>query len=297
MNPLGINLSFAVKRWVEPEAWSSMVERMGLRLAQFSFDLIDPLWPPSLRNPLARAHARAAKDRDIEIHSAFVGLACYTYNNLLHPLPEGREAAIQWWKGAMEVAVELGTLRLGGPLGGLSVQDQQRPQVRKERLDRLKHDLRELLLYAHNLGIQEFLIEPTPLPREIPLTPEEAQSLLDEIDSPLPLKLCIDIGHALYRPVYGEGASIEPWLTLGGRLGLLHLQQTDGLSDSHWGFHQNKGIVDLEALKQTLKRSGQASLPVILEVFYPFELADEMVEQDITGSVKVIGRAWGLIQS
>lgn len=292
MNPLGINLSFAVKRWVEPEAWATLVERMGLQLVQFSFDLIDPCWPPSLRTPLARSHAQAAKAHAMEIHSAFVGLACYTYNNLLHPLPEGRAAARQWWRGAMETAVELGTKRVGGPLGGLSVGDQRNPQARQERLLGLQQDLRELLEYARSLGVQEFLIEPTPLPRETPLTPEEAQQLLGELEAPIPVTLCIDIGHALYRPIYGQGARLEPWLALGQSIGLLHLQQTDGLSDSHWGFHARQGIVDLVQVKQALEESGQGRLPVILEVFYPFEADDVYVEQDILASIENVKRAW-----
>jgi len=46
MNPLGINLSFAVKRWPEPEAWAGIVrERLGLDQVQFTFDLLDP-WRP-----------------------------------------------------------------------------------------------------------------------------------------------------------------------------------------------------------------------------------------------------------
>jgi len=292
MNPIGINLSFAVKRWVEPEAWTTLVERMGLQMVQFSFDLIDPFWPPNLRTPLARSHAQAAKAHAMEIHSAFVGLACYTYNNLLHPLPEGREAARQWWRGAMEVAVELGTKRVGGPLGGLSVGDQRNPQIRKERLLGLQQDLRELLEYARGLGIQEFLIEPTPLPRETPLTPEEAQQLLAELEAPIPVTLCIDIGHALYRPIYGQGARLEPWLALGQSIGLLHLQQTDGLSDSHWGFHDRRGIVDLAQVKRALEGSGQGKLPIILEVFYPFEASDEYVERDILASIESVIQAW-----
>lgn len=292
MNPLGINLSFAVKRWVEPEAWAEKVASTGLNLVQFSFDLIDPLWPAHLRTSLAKSHGESVRAHGLELHSAFVGLACYTYNNLLHPLPEGREAAKLWWRGAIETATELGTTRVGGPVGGISVQDGGNPAKRNERLTVLREDLRELLEYARTLGITEWLIEPTPLPRETPFTPEESERLLDDLSGSVPVKLCVDIGHALYRPLYGKNARLEPWLSLGDRVGLLHLQQTDGLSDSHWGFSDSRGAVDLLEVRDLLRRSGHADLPVILEVFYPFEATDEYVWQDVALSATQMRQAW-----
>lgn len=294
MNPLGINLSFAVKRWVEPEAWTKHVSSMGLKLAQFSFDLIDPLWPSHLRTPLARSHRRAAEEHHITIHSAFVGLACYTYNNLLHPLPEGREAAKLWWRGAIETAVELGTTRVGGPLGGMSVTDASDPARRGERLETLRHELCELLEYARASGLMEFLIEPVPLTRETPWTVNEAKDLLTDLSvSQVPVRLCVDIGHALYRPLYGDPARLEPWLGLGDAVGVLHLQQTDGLSDSHWGLDDPRGIVKPEEVRAALEASGHTNLPVILEVFYPFEATDDSVIRDVRSSIKRMRATWG----
>ena len=92
--PLGVNLSFAVKRWPEPEVWAAFVrEELGVELVQFSFDLLDPWWPEELSRPLARRVRDAAKAEGLTLHSAFVGLAAYTYNGLLHPEAEGRRAA------------------------------------------------------------------------------------------------------------------------------------------------------------------------------------------------------------
>ncbi len=293
MNPIGINLSFTVKRWVEPQVWTSLVAGMGVQLAQFSFDLIDPLWPSSLRTPLARAHRQAANARDITIHSAFVGLACYTYNNLLHPMPEGREAAKLWWRGAMETAVELGTTRVGGPLGGMSVRDASDPARRTERLETLHQDLHELLEYGKTLGLTEFLIEPVPLTRETPWTVEEARDLLTDLSSPdLPVRLCVDIGHALYKPLYGDHASLEPWLGLGDAVGVLHLQQTDGLSDSHWGLDDPRGIVKLEHVRDTLETTGHSDLPLVLEVFHAFEANDDVVLGDVRSSAARMRTVW-----
>lgn len=293
MSQIGVNLSFAVKRWVEPEAWTAVVSEMGLEVAQFSFDLIDPLWPAPLRSALAAQHRRAAEARGITVHSAFVGLACYTYNNLLHPLPEGREAARLWWRGAIETAAELGTRKVGGPLGGLSVRDADDPARRHERLVRLHADLHDLLEYARSHGLTEFLIEPVPLSRETPSNVVETRGWLEDLrNAAIPVKFCVDIGHALYQPLYGTTARLEDWLELGDALGLLHLQQTDGQSDSHWGLDDPRGIVQLQPLKDTLERHGHGNLPVILEVFYPFEASDEFVLRDVRSSVWQMRETW-----
>lgn len=291
MNRIGINLSFTVKRWIEPDAWADHVSSFGLDFIQFSFDLIDPLWPANLRSSLARSHRKAAESRGIEIHSAFVGLACYTYNNLLHPLPEGREAAKLWWRGAIETAAELGTTRVGGPLGGLSVRDANNQKNRQERLEVLRSDVLELLDYARSHGLQEFVIEPVPLTRETPHTVVEAQRLLADLKHSVPVKFCVDIGHALYRPLYGDQASLEPWLDL-GELSLLHLQQTDGMSDSHWGLDDPRGIVKLEEVRDRLEAHHLTNLPVILEVFYAFEATDEFVLEDVRSSVAQMQKTW-----
>jgi D-erythrulose 1-phosphate 3-epimerase len=293
MNRIGINLSFTVKRWIEPDAWADRISSMGLDLIQFSFDLIDPLWPASLRSSLAKSHRQAAESRGIEIHSAFVGLACYTYNNLLHPLPEGREAAKLWWRGAIETAAELGTTRVGGPLGGMSVRDANDSKKRQERLEVLRSDVLELLDFARSHGLQEFVIEPVPLTRETPHTVAEARALLADLNHFVPVKFCVDIGHALYRPLYGDQASLEPWLShLGDSLGLLHLQQTDGLSDSHWGLDDSRGIVKLEEVRDQLNAHNLTNLPVILEVFYAFEATDEFVLEDVRSSVAQMQKTW-----
>ncbi|MDP9258626.1 MAG: sugar phosphate isomerase/epimerase, partial [Actinomycetota bacterium] len=91
---LGINLSFALKRWPEPERWAGIVdERLGLRRVQFTLDLIDAWWPQAERAALASAAKGAADAHGIAIHSAQIGLAGYTYNGLLHPDPAARAIA------------------------------------------------------------------------------------------------------------------------------------------------------------------------------------------------------------
>src|SRR5215469_16402812 len=125
----GINLSFAVKRWVEPEVWTELVSRqLELRLVQFTYDLLDPWWPAASRNAMAARVHRATADWGLEIESAFSGLANYCFDGLLHPEAEGRSASLEWWKRAFDVAAAVGASASGGPLGGLSIADSRDPK-------------------------------------------------------------------------------------------------------------------------------------------------------------------------
>lgn len=283
---LGVNLSFAVKRWPEPEVWAAFVrQELGVELVQFSFDLLDPWWPDELSRPLAKRVRAAVAAEGLTLHSAFVGLAAYTYNGLLHPETEGRKAALRWFERAADLAAEMGARAVGGPVGGLSVRDAAEPHRAKARYDELITSLGDLTAYAERAGLEEWLLEPTPLKREVPWTPDGARQLLSDLESvaALPVRHALDVGHAFYGPLYGPEASLEPWLALGESIGLVHLQQTDGLSDSHWSF-PHPGIVEVAAVARQLEQAG-VEAPLILEVFYPFEEDDERVKQDIAASV------------
>jgi D-erythrulose 1-phosphate 3-epimerase len=282
----GVNLSFAVKRWPEPEAWAAFVrDELGVDLVQFTFDLLDPWWPEELATPLARRCQETARTNGLTIHSAFVGLAAYTYNALLHPEPAGREAARRWYRRAIDRAAEMGVRSVGGPVGAISVRGADRPSTRRERYEALLQTLRELTEHAAGRGLESLLIEPTPLPREIPWTPREALDLLADLGATaIPVRYCLDVGHALYRPLYGEDARLEPWFdALAEHVAMVHLQQTDGTGDSHWGFTRS-GIVEPAQVARLMHASGVRA-PLVLEVFYPFELSDAEVAADVSASV------------
>ena len=140
----GINLSFAPKRWPEPEAWARIVrEDMHLDLVQFSFDLLDPWWPDPPRLDQAERVRRAAESFGITIHSAQIGIAKYTFNGLLHPDPALRAVAVEWWERAIEVTAALGAGAVGGPLGALTASSAaaagERERIHEQVLDAVEH--------------------------------------------------------------------------------------------------------------------------------------------------------------
>src|SRR5215472_15564293 len=223
----GINLSFAVKRWVEPEVWAELVSRqLGLRLVQFTYDLLDPWWPAAMRNPMAARVRKAAGDWGLEIESAFSGLANYCFDGLLHPEAEGRSASREWWKRAFDVAAAVGAKASGGPLGGMSASDAADPQRRTQRYRALLDAVQELTVAAKEAGLERLQVECTPLAREIPHTVEQSRQFLSDLEGrcAVPVTLLVDIGHALYQPLYGANARMPEWLQgLGRSIGAFHL--------------------------------------------------------------------------
>ncbi len=293
----GVNLSFCVKRWVTPALWARLVrEDLGLGLVQLSFDLVDPKWPDALLDRQAAAIREATTAHDVTVHSAFIGLAHYTYNQLLHPDPAVRDVAEAWLGRAYRFAALAGIPSVGGPLGAIA----SRPDAHEaDAIDAA--DYADLLARMNRLaevakghGLTELYVEPTPMRREWPSTIAQAERMMADVrGSAVPWYYCVDWGHATFAPLYGrDRARMEPWLeALGDDIGMLHIQQTDGLYDRHWDFTE-AGMVEPAAAVALLDRTGHADKPVFLEVFYPFERDDASVLDVVRRSVAVLKPAF-----
>lgn len=295
--PLGLNLSFAVKRWVAPELWGAVVrERLGLDLVQFSFDLVDPMWPDAiLDRHAAELRARTA-DFGITVHSAFIGLAHYTFNQLLHPDPEVRDYAEDWLGRAYRFAALAGIPRVGGPLGAIAsrVDGVEAEGIGGREYDDLIGRMTRLAEHAAAEGLTELYIEPTPMRREWPWTIAQARRMMwDVAGSPVPWRLCPDWGHGTFVPLYGEDhGGMEPWFReLAEFITAVHIQQTDFAYDRHWDFTV-PGAVDPAAAAALLRATGLGDRPVFLEVFYPFERDDASILQALEDSFAVLRPAF-----
>lgn len=96
---LGLNLSFAVKRWIEPERLAKLIkDDFGVEHIQFTWDLIDPWWPEKQRKIMAQEYKTAFENAGITVDATFGGLASYTYAHLLAPSKRQREIAFSFLK-------------------------------------------------------------------------------------------------------------------------------------------------------------------------------------------------------
>jgi D-erythrulose 1-phosphate 3-epimerase len=259
-----------------------------LELVQFTYDLLDPWWPTASRRSMAADVRQAADNWGLKIESAFSGLANYCFDGLLHPDLAGRRASLEWWKRAFNVAAEIGAKASGGPLGAMSVTDASDPKRLEQRYNDLLDSVATLSTAAKSAGLERLEVECTPLTRELLHTVDKARKFLQDLEGScaVSVKLLVDIGHALYQPLYGPETRMTEWLNgLGDSIGAFHLQNTDFQSDSHWGWPDERGLFDLAAFAKEVRIAQLENVPAFLEIIYPFELADDAVLKSITSSV------------
>lgn len=290
---LGLNLSFAVKRWLIPQELAKMCkEDFGVKYVQFTWDLIDPWWPEEHRDAFAKEYREAFERQEIEITGSFGGLAGYTYAQLLSPTKEQREISYLFFKRAIDLTAAMGVKVFGTPIGGMTHSDSVNLEKREERYQTALDYLRRLAKYGQEKGIEEIQIEATPLATEFPHSPGVSMRLMRDLEgtTAIPIKLLIDWGHALYKPLLKQEADIELWFnTCAPYIGAIHLQQTDGLLDRHWDFTK-EGIVTSELMKKATKDAGLDDIIQYLEVVPAFEDDDAAVFTRMKTSMDYLNR-------
>ncbi|NLC26927.1 MAG: sugar phosphate isomerase/epimerase [Fastidiosipila sp.] len=287
---LGLNLSFAVKRWLDPVLLAKMCrEDFGVKHVQFTWDLIDPWWPDPQRAKLIASYKEAFEDAGVIIDSTFGGLASYSYAHLLAPTLEQRQVAVIFFKRAIDLTAELGAPVMGTPVGGMDYQEARDAKMRKLRYNGMLETVRELASYGADKGLKELQIEAVPISTEYPSTPEEACQLIADLgDTDIPVNLLIDWGHAVYKPLYGKDASMQQWISeCKSYLSAIHLQQTDGLFDRHWDF-TTEGLVTPKAIREVIVQEDIDHVPAYLEVVTAFESTDEEVYEGIKASMDLL---------
>lgn len=277
---LGLNLSFAVKRWLDPVQLARMIKQdFGTDHVQFTWDLIDPWWPEEYRDVMVDQYKKAFADEGVEIDGTFGGLASYSYAHLLAPAREQREAALVFFKRAIDLTVRMGCPVMGTPVGGMTYDDARDPKKREELYQDMLESLRKLAAYGKEKGLKEIHIEATPLITEFPHSPEVSVKMMQDLEgSKIPIKLLVDWGHALFKPLLKEEADIELWFNkCAPYIGSIHLQQTDGLWDRHWDFTHEGGIVTPELIRRATENAHLDDIPQYLEVVTIFEDDDDHV--------------------
>ena len=293
---LGLNLSFAVKRWLDPVQLARMIKQdFGTNHVLFTWDLIDPWWPEEYRDVMVDQYKKAFADEGVEIDGTFGGLASYSYAHLLAPAREQREAALVFFKRAIDLTVRMGCPVMGTPVGGMTYDDARDPKKREELYQDMLESLRKLAAYGKEKGLKEIHIEATPLITEFPHSPEVSVKMMQDLEgSKIPIKLLVDWGHALFKPLLKEEADIELWFNkCAPYIGSIHLQQTDGLWDRHWDFTHEGGIVTPELIRRATENAHLDDIPQYLEVVTIFEDDDDHVYEGMKKTMDYLHRELG----
>ncbi|ABC22163.1 sugar phosphate isomerase/epimerase family protein [Rhodospirillum rubrum] len=291
---LGVNLCFAVKRWLEPDRLAGLVrDDLGLEYVQYTYDLTDPWWPDIERDRRAIAYAKAFRKAGLTIESTFGGLASYTYNHFLAPTLELQSLGYQHLKRAIDMTAAMEVPATGMPFGSYSAADALNP-ARREEIYAIARDMWiELAAYAKRQGLSMLYVEPVPLATEFPSSAADAARLMADLDgrTEIPVRLLVDWGHALFEPLFGPEADMDHWMDLCQPwIAAYHIQQTDGQLDRHWSFTQ-PGVVTPQRLQDFWDKYALTDQTFFAEILYPFEARDEDVLADMIASVKALKAA------
>ncbi|MFA9464553.1 MAG: sugar phosphate isomerase/epimerase family protein [Velocimicrobium sp.] len=276
---LGLNLSFATKRFLEPKHLAAMCKHeLLVEHIQFTWDLINPWWPQEQRDFLIKEYREAFEAEGLTIDATFGGLASYTYAQLLAPTEKQREISFTFFKRAIDMTRAIGATVMGTPVGGMFFLDANDEKRRNYLYHTMIDYLKKLAEYGKEKGLKEIHIEATPLITEFPHSPEVSIQMMKDLEeSAIPFKLLIDWGHALYEPLLKEKADMGLWLKeCAPYVGSIHLQQTDGRVDRHWDFTK-EGIVTPELIKKVMQEAGLEEIIQYLEVVPSFETSDREV--------------------
>ncbi|MDR1411112.1 MAG: sugar phosphate isomerase/epimerase [Spirochaetaceae bacterium] len=265
---LGINLGFAINRYIEPEVWTKIVSKdLGLKYVQFVADLLNPYWPETYIEDQIRRIKKSAKEYGIVIESLFS--SAYTrVNHLLHPDAEARKFWLDWFKRFLDIGAEFGAKNAGAHFGIMTFDTYNDPDKRKFILDQGVKGWQDLSFYAKEKGYECLIFEPMSVPREMANTVEETRQLMDMVNahSGVPLKVCLDVGHAPHpsqRDPY-------PWIEqLAADSPVIHLQQTVLHKSNHAPFtaEQNSaGIITREKVMEAAKKGGCTDALFALEI-------------------------------
>lgn len=282
---LGIDTCFAVKRWPRPDDWAPIVrDRLGLRLVQHSFDLVD------LETDAPDDLAAAIRRHGLELHSTFTGLAAYSWNLLLHPEPVARQAAETWYSDAIAWTGAAGAISTGGHVGAFSVADASDPVRRAARWDDLRASLERLAAEARVVGLEYLMVENLAAARE-PSTMAMIGDLVTDGDPDhAAIRLCLDVGHMCVPGTSGADRDPYAWLRAMGRVApVVQLQQSDAEGDHHWPFTAERnagGRIDADRAIDALGEGGVDDAALILEVIPAFEQEDGSVVEDLVASVE-----------
>ena len=290
---LGLNLSFAVKRWIEPERLAKLIKNdFGVDHIQFTWDLIDPWWPEEQRKIMAQEYKTAFEKAGVTVDATFGGLASYSYAHLLAPSEIQREIAFSFFKRAIDLTIELGAEVMGTPVGGMSYDDARNPERREDLYKEMLQYIRKLAEYGKTRGLKEIHIEATPLITEFPHSPQVSIQMMKDLEgTEIPVKLLIDWGHALYKPLLKEEADIHLWFQqCAPYIGAIHLQQTDGLLDRHWDFTHKDGIITPELIKSAVQKANLEDITQYLEVVTIFEEDDDTVYEGMKKTMEYLHR-------
>lgn len=290
---LGINTGFALNRFTTPQEWIPLVaDTFGLKIVQFTADLLNPSLPDEIINEQIRYIKELSAKHGISIEHTFTS-AFTRVNHLAHPDPVLRKYWTDWFCRFVDISVSLGARSMGSHFGIFTVKDYKDPKIRRERFRQNVEGWKRIAEYAAVKGLEYLTWEPMSIPREMGETMEEARRVHEAVNNgiAIPMKVCLDLDHGDVSSANPDDTDPYVWIhEFAKESPLIHLKQTLQDKSGHWPFTPDKnkdGKITPERIISSLEKAGIDEVILLLELSFrerqPFE---STVVEDIIASVE-----------
>ena len=262
---LGVNGAFCTRRWEKPENWMRLTKDLGYPCHEFCADVIDPFFSGDTQFQLAQAREtrKAAKEHGIHITDIYTGVATHRFHGLSHSDPIPRQRMIEWIVSCMDIALEMGTDRIGGHWDAIAVEIMEQGEHPYKEAVRRQHEIfRDLSKIGRDKGIAAIYQEQMYIPSEAPWTIKQAEEFLIEVNRKndgCPVYVTIDVGHMAgnHYGLAGKDLDYTQWLrALAPFAEIIHLQQTTQDASHHWPFteeYNERGHVRMEPILEAIQ--------------------------------------------
>jgi sugar phosphate isomerase/epimerase len=294
---IGINGAFLTRRWEEPENWMRLTRELGYPYHEFCADVLDPFFSgdTGYQREIAQETRRAAERHGVSIVDIYTGVATHRFHGLSHSHPAPRARMREWIVRCMDLAVEMGTLRIGGHWDAFSVEVLSDREKREAAWRRICDEFRELSQIGREKGLSAIYNEQMYIPSEIPWTLAEAERFLLEVNRDsqgCPVRLTVDVGHqaGMHYGLAGPDLEYREWLRrFAAGAEIVHLQQTTADGSHHWAFTEEfnrRGHVSIEAVLDAIRESHARYATSPLAAVVPKVSETILVAEIIPGSTK-----------
>lgn len=287
LTKLGVNLGFATNKYIEPEIWAKVVrEDLGLSSVQLAADLLNPFLPDDYIDSQINRIKNAAGLYGITVDSIFTS-AFTRVNHLMHPDKQARDIWLEWFKKLFLIGSRLGCKTGGSHFGILSFDafDNNYDFL----VDEGVKNWQKLTFFAEDLGYECLLFEPMSVPREMACTIDESKKLMGMVnaDCGVPMKICLDIGHAPHPDERDPYLWIEK---LGRDSPVIHIQQTMLHKSNHSPFTEEfnrTGVIEGGKVMSALEKSGCEETLLLFEISHREHWdTDHRIIPDLAESVR-----------
>lgn len=241
---IGLEAVFAARQWAEPDAWLRLTHELGYPWLEFSGDVSDPFFSGDLAYQLQTAAAIriAAAKYKVQIANAFTGKATHRFHGLSHPEQVVRTRMRDWIIAWMDIALAMGTDRIGGRWNTFPTEVCADPIHYAEAKAQINQEFRDLAVIAKSKGLAAIYNEQMYIPAEYPWTIETTYEFLTAVNQDkqgVPVYITLDTGHmaGMHYGSQGDDLDYRAWLRhFAPVTENIHLQQTTPETSSHWPF-------------------------------------------------------------